>query len=92
MGFGSGGRSGLGAQAASRSSAPISTAAKASRLRAPRNFSSDRAVADHPADRRQRLQMLGAGVGRRQQQEDEVDRLAVDRLVVDRLGQPHDQA
>ena len=45
-----------------------------------------RGVARHPADRRQRLQMLGAGIGRRQQQEDEVDRAAVDRLVVERLG------
>ena len=62
------------AQAASRSSAPISTAASASRLRAPRIFSSVGAWRDHPADRRQRLQMLGPGIGRRQEQEDQVDR------------------
>ena len=43
-------------------------------------------MADQPADRRQGLQMLGAGVGRRQQQEDEVDRSAIDRLVVDRAA------
>ena len=48
-------------------------------------------MADQPADRRQRLQMLGAGVGRRQQQEDEIDRLPVDRLVIDRRRQPRDQ-
>ena len=36
--------------------------------------------------------MLGAGIGRRQQQEDEVDRAAVDRLVIDRLAQPREQA
>ena len=36
--------------------------------------------------------MLGAGVGRREEQEDEIDRAAVDRLVVDRLGKPREQA
>ena len=51
-----------------------------------------RAVADDPADRGQRLQMLGAGIGRRQQQEDEVDLAPVDRLVIDRLGEPREQA
>ena len=49
-------------------------------------------MAGDPADRRERLQMLGAGIGRRQQQEDEIDRPAVDRLVVDRLGEPREQA
>ena len=48
-------------------------------------------MADQAADRGQRLQMLGAGVGRRQQQEDEVDRRAVDRLVIDRRRKPRDQ-
>ena len=32
--------------------------------------------------------MVGAGVGRRQQQEDEIDRQLVDRLEVDRRRQP----
>ena len=51
------------AQAASRSSAPISTAARASRLRAPRIFSSVGAVAGHAADRGQRLQMSAPASG-----------------------------
>ena len=51
-----------------------------------------RGVARHPADRRQRLQMLGAGIGRRQEQEDEIDRPPVDRLVIDRFAQPREQA
>ena len=36
--------------------------------------------------------MIGAGVGRGQQQEDEVDRAIVDRLVIDRVAQPREQA
>ena len=35
--------------------------------------------------------MLGAGVGRRQQQEHQVDLAAVDRLVIDRGREPRDQ-
>ena len=43
-------------------------------------------MANDAADRRQRLQMFGARVRRRQQEEDEIDRLAVDRLVINRLS------
>jgi hypothetical protein len=48
-------------------------------------------MANDPADGGQRLQMLGSGVGRRQQQERQVDRLPVDRLIVDWIRQPDDQ-
>jgi hypothetical protein len=57
----------------------------------PAHLFEDRAVAGDAADRGQRLEMLGPGVRRRQQQEDEVDRATVDRLVVDRLGEPREQ-
>jgi hypothetical protein len=36
--------------------------------------------------------MTGAGIGRGQQQEDEIDRPRVDCLVIDRLCQPAEQA
>ena len=46
----------------------------------------DPAMPDEPADRRQGLEMLRPRVGRRQQQEYEIDRLAIDRLIIDRRG------
>ena len=49
-----------------------------------------RLVARDAADCGQRLQMLGAGVGRRQEEEDEIHRLAIDRLEVDRFGEAVD--
>ena len=49
-------------------------------------------VAREAADRGQRLQMLGPRIGRRKQQEHEVDRPPVDRLIVDRLGEPQERA
>ena len=56
--------------------------------RAPRSLATVWRSRQHAADRGERLQMVGAGIGRRQQQEDEVDRHAVDRLEVDRRRQP----
>ena len=81
----------VAAQAASRSSAPISTAASASRLRAPRKRSSVARIAGDPADRGERLQMLRASIGRREQNEDQIHRTTVDRLVIDRLTKPREQ-
>src|SRR6185503_1093648 len=49
-------------------------------------------MAGDPADRRQRLQMLGARIGRQKQEEDQVDRAAVDRFVVEGFGKPSEQA
>ena len=43
-------------------------------------------------DAGQRLQMVAAGVIGRQQQEDQIDRLAVERFEIDRLLQPRKQA
>ena len=51
-----------------------------------------RGVACDPADRGKGLQMLGARVRRRQEQENEVDGPRVDRLVFDRLGEPDEEA
>ena len=36
--------------------------------------------------------MIGTGMLRSEQDEDEIDRLAVDRLEINRLGQPRKQA
>src|SRR5690348_832886 len=36
--------------------------------------------------------MVGAGIGRRKEQKDEIDGTAVDRLVVERLGKAREQA
>ena len=49
-------------------------------------------VAQQPRDSRQRFQVIGAGAFGRQQQEDQVDRLAVHRLEIDRPLQPREQA
>src|SRR5260370_3839309 len=52
----------------------------------------NRLVPQQPRDARERLQMIGAGAGRGQKHEDEVDRLVVDGLEVDRLLEPGEQA
>ena len=36
--------------------------------------------------------MIGAGAFRREQQEHDIDRLAVDRVEIDRLGKPREDA
>src|SRR4051812_32538970 len=50
------------------------------------------AVAQRTARAGQRLEMIGAGIGRRQDEEDEIDRKAVDRLELDRRRQPREEA
>src|SRR4051794_24829084 len=50
------------------------------------------AVAKRAARAGQRLEMVGARIGRRQDEEDEVDRKSVDRLEVDRRRQPREEA
>ena len=47
-------------------------------------FLGDVLVAEQPRDPRQRLQMVGPGALRRQQQEYQIDRLAIHRLEIDR--------
>ena len=49
-------------------------------------------LAQKPRDARQRLQMIGACPFGREQQEDQVHRLAVERLKVDRAVEPGEQA
>jgi hypothetical protein len=49
-------------------------------------------IAQQPRDARQRLQMIGAGAFRRQQQEHQIDRLAVHRLEIDRALEAGEQA
>ena len=72
------------------------TAAPARRKAHPRRAT--RAACARPRDRaaacraRQRLEMVGAGAFGRQQQEDQVDRLAVECLEIDRPLQPRKQA
>jgi hypothetical protein len=39
----------------------------------------------------QRLEMIGASAGRRQQHDDKIDRLVIDRIELDRLVQPGEQ-
>src|SRR4029079_9485678 len=46
----------------------------------------------HTRDSGQRLEMIGAGAFRREQQEDETDRLPVERFEIDRPFQPCKQA
>ena len=48
-------------------------------------------IAQQPRHARQRLEMIGAGAFRREQQEDQIDRLAVERLEIDRPLQPRKQ-
>ena len=52
----------------------------------------DLGVAQQARNARQRLQVVGARGFRRQQQENQIDRLAVERLEIDRLVQPREQA
>ncbi len=49
-------------------------------------------VTQHTRDPGQRLEVIGAGAFRRQQQEDETDRLAVERFEIDRPLQPRKQS
>ena len=49
-------------------------------------------VAQQAGDARQRLQMIGAGAFRGQQQEHQVDRLAVHRFEIDRAVEARKQA
>src|SRR6185437_6667807 len=51
----------------------------------------DRRIAQEPRHPRQRLQMIGAGAFRRQQKENQIDRLAVERFEVDRPIEPREQ-
>src|SRR5262245_32434548 len=55
-------------------------------------LASDVGIAQQASDPRQRLQMIGAGRFRRQQQEDEIDRLAVERFELHRTVEPGEQA
>ena len=48
-------------------------------------FAGDLGIAQQARNARQRLEMVGAGGFRREQQEYEIDRLAVERLEIDRL-------
>ena len=49
-------------------------------------------MANDPADRRERFEMLRPGVGRRKQQEHQVDGNSVHGLVANRFGEPEEQA
>ena len=49
------------------------------------------ALAQQARDARERLQMIGAGALRREQQKYDVYRLAVDGLEIDWLGKPREQ-
>ena len=51
-----------------------------------------RLIAQQPRHARQRLQMIGAGILRRQQQKHEIHRLIVDRIVSNRCLQPREHA
>ena len=51
-----------------------------------------RRIAQDAGDPRQRLQMIGAGALRREQHEDEVDRLVVERIEIDRAREPRKDA
>jgi hypothetical protein len=48
-------------------------------------------MAHDPADRGERLEMLGAGIGRGEQQENQIDRDSVDRLIADRVRKADEQ-
>ena len=52
----------------------------------------DLGIAEQARDARQRLEMIGAGAFRREQQKNQIDRLAVERLEIDRTLQPREQA
>ena len=49
-------------------------------------------VAQQPGDSRQRFQVIRTGTFGRQQQEYEIDRLAVERFEIDRALEPGEQA
>ena len=52
----------------------------------------DLGIAKQARDTGQRLEMVGAGTLRGEQQENQIDRLAVERLEIDRALQPREQA
>ena len=52
----------------------------------------DGGIAKQPRHPRQRLQMIGAGALRREQQKNEIDRLAVERFEIDRPIEPREQS
>src|SRR5690606_30754218 len=52
----------------------------------------DARLAEQAGDAGERLEMVGAGALRREQQEDEIDRLVVEGLEIERLRQTREQA
>ena len=54
-------------------------------------FVRDGGIAQEPRDARQRLEVIGAGAFRREQQKDQIDRLIVERLEIDRPLEPGEQ-
>ena len=79
-------------QAASRSSAPISTAASASRLRAPRIFSSVAAWRVTRLIAASAFRCSAPASGGESRRNTRSTGLAVDRLIIERLGEPREQA
>jgi hypothetical protein len=52
----------------------------------------DRRLAQQPRDAGQRFEVIGAGAFGRQQEKDQIDRLAVERLEIDRPIEPREQS
>ncbi len=52
----------------------------------------DRGLAKEPRDAGQRFEVIGAGAFGRQQEKDQIDRLAVERLEIDRPVEPREQS